>query len=321
MISVYVHEGGATRQADHVDPAWLEPSSTIKLWVDLAAPTENEARLLNDVFHFHPLSIEDARSALEYPKVEQYPGYLYLVLHGIDSKQGAAGGFSTRDIDFFLGRNALVTVHDGSSRSIQRLREACRQYEHLLSDGPVALAHRIIDLMVDNYRPVIEALEERIETLEKRALAGRAQFVGQGMKLKRDLAQMRRVLIPQRDAVGRLARREFPMISDEMAFRFRDVYDQVVRLTEEVILFQDRMNGVLEVNLASVSNRLNQIMKVLTVMSTIFLPLTVLTGMWGMNIDLPRFPGGAGAQFWWIGGIMFVVSLSMLVVFRLNKWI
>ena len=175
--------------------------------------------------------------------------------------------------------------------------------------------------MVDNYRPVIEALEERIETLEQRALTGRAQLVGQVMKLKRDLAQMRRVLIPQRDAIGRLARREFPMISDEMAFRFRDVYDHVVRLTEEVILFQDRMTGVLEVNLASVSNRLNQIMKVLTVMSTIFLPLTVLTGMWGMNIDLPHFPGGAGAQFWWIGGIMFLVSLAMLVVFRLNKWI
>jgi magnesium transporter len=321
MISVYAHEGGATREADHVDPAWLEPSSTIKLWVDLAAPTESETRLLNDVFHFHPLSIDDARSALKYPKVEQYPGYLYLVLHGIDSKQGSARGFSTRDIDFFLGRNVLVTVHDGSSRSVRQLREACRQYEHLLSEGPVALAHRIIDLMVDNYRPVIEALEERMETLEQRALAGRAQLAGQGMKLKRDLAQMRRVLIPQRDAIGRLGRREFPMISDEMAFRFRDVYDQVVRLTEEVILFQDRMTGVLEVNLASVSNRLNQVMKVLTVMSTIFLPLTVLTGMWGMNIDLPHFPGGAGAQFWWIGGIMFVIGLTMLVVFRVNKWI
>jgi len=145
--------------------------------------------------------------------------------------------------------------------------------------------------------------------------------VAQVMKLKRELAQMRRVLIPQRDAIGRLARREFPTISDEMAFRFRDVYDHVVRLADEVILFQDRMTGVLEVNLASVSNRLNQIMKVLTVMSTIFLPLTVLTGMWGMNIDLPHLPGGAGAQFWWISGIMFVVSLAMLAVFRLNKWI
>jgi magnesium transporter len=129
------------------------------------------------------------------------------------------------------------------------------------------------------------------------------------------------VLIPQRDAIGRLGRREFPLISDEMAFRFRDVFDHVVRLAEEVILFQDRMTGVLEVNLASVSNRLNQIMKVLTVMSTIFLPLTVLTGMWGMNVPIPHLPGGPDAQFWWISGIMFTISVVMLLVFRLNKWI
>jgi magnesium transporter len=320
LISVYVHENGATRPAERVDPAWLAPSSATKLWVDLAAASDDELAVLSDVFHFHPLSVEDARSSLQFPKVEQYPNYLYLVLHGIDS-QANWRGFSTRDVDFFLGRNFLVTVHDGASRSIERLREACAQYEHLLSEGPVSLCHRIVDLMVDNYRPVTEVLENRVETLEERALAGRPQMVGQAMKVKRELAQMRRVLVPQRDAIGRLARREFPSISDEMAFRFRDVYDHVVRLTEEVILFQDRMTGVLEVNLASVSNRLNQIMKVLTVMSTIFLPLTVLTGMWGMNIELPHLPGGPGAQFWWIGGIMAVVSIAMLVVFRLNKWI
>jgi magnesium transporter len=318
---VYVHEGSTTRQEDHVDPAWLDPSSSTKLWVDLAAPGDDEFLLLSDVFHFHPLSTEDARSALQFPKVEQYPGYLYLVLHGIDSQGSASRGFSTRDVDFFVGRNFLVTVHDDASRTIERLRQACSQYEHLLSEGPVALLHRVVDSMVDNYRPVVEALEQRIETLEERALAGRSQLVAQVMKIKRELAQMRRILIPQRDAIGRLARREFPMISDEMAFRFRDVYDHVVRMAEEVILFQDRMTGILEVNLASVSNRLNQIMKVLTVMSTIFLPLTVLTGMWGMNIELPHLPGGPAGQFWWIGGIMVVVSLAMLGVFRLNKWI
>ena len=320
MIAVLVHENGSTTEADRVEPAWLDPSSPVKFWVDIPAPSDSDFALLNNTFHFHPLSIEDARSALQYPKVEQYPQYLYLVLHGIDSKEGERT-FSTRDIDFFLGRNFLVTVHDGSSRSIKRLRDACSQYDHLLSEGPVALAHRIIDSMVDNYRPVTEALEERIETLEERALAGRTQLVAQVMKVKRELAQMRRVLIPQRDAIGRLGRREFPMISDEMAFRFRDVFDHVVRLAEEVILFQDRMTGVLEVNLASVSNRLNQIMKVLTVMSTIFLPLTVLTGMWGMNVPIPHLPGGPDAQFWWISGIMFTISFVMLVVFRLNKWI
>jgi magnesium transporter len=129
------------------------------------------------------------------------------------------------------------------------------------------------------------------------------------------------VLIPQRDAIGRLARREFAIITDEMAYRFRDVYDHVARYSEEAILFQDRVTGILEVNLSTVSNRLNMVMKVLTVMSTIFLPLTVLTGMWGMNIPLPLFPGGEAAQFWWIAGIMFGVILAMLALFRRNGWI
>jgi magnesium transporter len=127
--------------------------------------------------------------------------------------------------------------------------------------------------------------------------------------------------VPQRDAVGRLARREFPVISDEMAYRFRDVYDHVVRLTEEAVLFQDRVTGILEVNLATVSNRLNEVMKVLTVMSTIFLPLTVLTGMWGMNIHLPSLPGGEPYQFWWLVGIMAAITSAMLLAFRRKGWI
>jgi magnesium transporter len=141
------------------------------------------------------------------------------------------------------------------------------------------------------------------------------------VRLRRDLAFMRRVLTPQRDVIGRLARREFSAIGDEMAFRFRDVYDQVVRASEEAIMFQDRVTGILEVNLATVSNRLNHVMQVLTVMSTIFLPLTVLTGMWGMNVPLPGFAGGEGAQFWWVLAIMIGVSATMLGVFRVKGWL
>jgi magnesium transporter len=139
--------------------------------------------------------------------------------------------------------------------------------------------------------------------------------------LKRDLASLRRVVIPQRDAVGRLARREFALITDEMAYRFRDVYDHLVRLSDEATLLQDRVTGILEAHLSTISNRLNRVMKVLTVMSTIFLPLTVLTGMWGMNIPLPHFPGPPEAQFWWIAGVMAAISAAMLAMFRRNGWI
>jgi magnesium transporter len=320
MINVYVHRNGQTTHAERVEAAWLDPSSDVTLWVDLAAPTESDLRVLGDVFHFHPLAIEDAASALQYPKIEPYQGFLYLVLHGIDSTPKHTQ-FATRDVDFFIGRNFLVTVHDGQSRSIEHLREVCSRHEHILAEGPVALVHRIVDAMVDNYRPVIEQIEDRIGKLEEQAFAGHERMARHVMKLKREVTSMRRVLIPQRDAIGRLARREFPMISDEMAYRFRDVYDHVVRLTEEAILFQDRVTGIFEVNLSTVSHRLNQVMKLLTVMSTIFLPLTVLTGMWGMNIPLPHFPGGENVQFVWVTGIMAVISLAMIVLFRRNRWI
>jgi len=320
LITVFVHQNGQTRSVDRVEPEWLDPASGAMLWVDLMAPGEAERRLLSEVFSFHPLAVEDAVSALQFPKIETYPGYLYVVLHGIHAEPQHTQ-FATRDVDFFLGRNYLVTVHDGDSHSINTIREMCNRHEHILKEGPVSLMHRIVDRMIDNYRPVFEEIEARVGRLEEEAFAGHERLSRRVMRLKRDVSSMRRVLVPQRDAIGRLARREFPMISDEMTYRFRDVYDHVVRLTEEAILFQDRITGIFEVNLSSVSNRLNQVMKLLTVMSTIFLPLTVLTGMWGMNITIPHFPGGPEVQFWWIFGLMVVICVAMLVFFRRNKWL
>ena len=307
------------RRTERVEPEWLDPSSTATVWVDLAKPSEDELLILSEVFHAHPLSIDDARSSIQFPKAEPYKGYLYVVLHGIDVRKGRHA-FATRDVDFFVGPTWLVTVHDGESTSIAHLREVCDRHDRLLSEGPVALVHRIVDSMVDHYRPVMDALEARIDHLEEDAFTGQQQLARKMLKLRQELAIMRRVLMPQRDVLGRLARREFVAISDEMAYRFRDVYDHVVRLADEAILFQDRVTGILEVNLASISNRLNQVMKVLTVMSTIFLPLTVLSGMWGMNVPLPAFPGGPAAQFWWVLGIMIGIAAAMLAVFRTNRW-
>jgi magnesium transporter len=322
VITVYVHQDGATRCVDRIEPAWLDPASPATLWVDLASPTPDENRtVLTDTFHFHPLAVEDATSEIHHPKVEAYDGFLYLILHGIAFEE-REHRFSTRDVDFFLGRNYLVTVHSGQSRSVSHLREVCSKHDHILMEGPVALLHRIVDSMVDNYRPEIDRLEKRIDRMEhEAALGGPHTLVRQILELKRDLSSLRRVVIPQRDAVGRLARREFQVISNEMAYRFRDVYDHLVRLSDEAMLFQDRVTGVLDVHLSAVSNRLNQIVKVLTVMSTIFLPLTVLTGLYGMNVTLPHLPGGEGAQFWWILGMMVALAVVMLAYFRAKDWI
>lgn len=292
------------------------------VWVDLVSPTAEEGRdILGRTFQFHPLSIEDALSAIHHPKIELFPQYLYLILHGIDLQHGKHG-FATRDVDFFVGCTSLVTVHNGHSRSVAAVRELSSRHSRVLGEGSVAVLHRIVDSMVDNYRPEIEKLEDELDRLEDQAVIGQHEsLVREILEVKRNLASLRRVVIPQRDAVGRLARREFQMIGDEMTYRFRDVYDHLVRLSDEGTLLQDRLTGILEAHLSTVSNRLNQVMKVLTVISTIFLPLTVLTGIWGMNVALPAFPGGPAAQFWWIGGIMATVVAAMLVAFRRKGWI
>jgi magnesium transporter len=258
---------------------------------------------------------------IEYPKAEEYNGYLYVVLHGIDFK-AAEHGFATHDIDFFLGPTYLVTVHDGTSRSIGELRDHCPRNTKILGEGPVALFHRIVDSMVEHYRPEVEKLEDRLDGLEKEVFENpRPALVRDILDEKRDVSSLRRVIIPQRDVIGRLARRDFGQISVEMSFRFRDVYDQIVRIADDGMIFQDRITGILDAHLSNVSNRLNEVMKVLTVVSVIFMPLTLLAGLWGINVPLPRFPGGDPLQFWWLCGISVVVIIVMLVLFRRKRWI
>jgi len=321
LIRVHVHEGDATRRADTVDPAWLQPGSGVSVWVDLDQATPDEARILTEVFRFHELSVEDALSAIHHPKVESYGDYLYVILHGIDF-QAPEHYFRTRDIDFFLGSQYLVTVHAGVSRSIGRIVELCGRNEWIFGEGPAALLHRIVDVMVDNYEPEIEALNERLDTLEKEVFEAPDVALGRRiLDFKRDVASLRRVVLPQRDVVGRLARREFPMISEGLSYRFRDVHDHLVRLADESMFLQDRISSLLEANLATVSNQLNGIMKMLTLISTIFLPLTVLTGLYGMNVELPSLPGGTRLQFWWILVLMAGVSSVMMIVFRRRHWL
>ncbi|OFV93659.1 MAG: magnesium and cobalt transport protein CorA [Acidobacteria bacterium RIFCSPLOWO2_12_FULL_65_11] len=321
MTTVFVHRDGRTEQATSIDRVWLGPAAGVFLWVDLAAPSIPELLILSDTFAFHPLSVDDAKSAIQYPKVEAYDGYLYIILHGIDYREDKQG-FRTNDVDFFLGPNYLVTVHDGRARAIAELREHCPRNPRILAEGPVSLFHRIVDSMVDHYRPEVDKLEERLDELEKAIFSKPdPKLVRRILDEKRQVAHLRRILTPQRDVIGRLARRDFVDITTSMSFHFRDVYDHVVRLADDAMIFQDRITGMLDAHLSNVSNRLNEVMKVLTVVATIFMPLTLLSGMYGMNLMLPRFPGGDAAQFWWLFGGMMAVVVAMLTMFRRNHWI
>jgi magnesium transporter len=253
--------------------------------------------------------------------VEAYGDHLYLILHGIDFS-AAEHCFKTKDIDFFLGEQYLVTVHPGVSRSIGKVSGACARDTRVLGEGPGTLLYRIVDTMVDNYRPEVEKLEERLDDLESEVFDDpKPELARRILNIKKDVASLRQVVLPQRDAVGRLARREFALVNEGLAYRFRDVHDHLVRITDEAMFFQDRITSILDAHLSSVSNQLNSVMKVLTIIATLFMPLTVLTGMWGMNVPLPHLPGGAAVQFWWVAGIMLTLSVGMLGYFRKRGWI
>lgn len=321
MNTIFVYRAGQSEQATSIDRSWLSPGSGVILWVDLAAPSIPEGIVLSDTFRFHPLSVEDAMAAVQYPKVEAYDGYLYVVLHGIDFHAGDHR-FATHDVDFFIGANYLVTVHDGHSASINDLRDHVTRNPKILGEGPVSLFHRIVDSMVDHYRPEIEKLEDRLDDLEKRIFgAPDPKLVRRILGEKREVAALRRIVTPQRDVLARLARREFVDISTEMSFRFRDIYDHLVRIADDSMMFQDRITGMLDAHLTNVSNRLNAVMKVLTVLATIVGPPTLVAGIWGMNVPLPQFPGGPAAQFWWVCGLMLAMVIGMLAAFRRNRWI
>jgi magnesium transporter len=321
MVNIFVHRAGKTEQVPSLDKEWLNPSSGVIVWVDLAAPSIPERLILSDTFAFHPLSVEDATAALHYPKIEAYDDYLYVILHGI-AFHAKTKEFDTHDVDFFVGPNYLVTVHDGDSRSILELKDHVCRNRKILAEGPISLLHRIVHTMVDHYRPEVDKLEERLDAMEHEVFTRPStRLVRKILDRKKEIASLRRVVIPQRDVVGRLARREFADITTDMSFRFRDIYDHLVRISDDAIVLHDRATSLLDAHLSNSSNRLNEVMKVLTVFSTIFMPLTLLSGLWGMNIDLPFFPGGKATQFWWVAGVMIAVSVGMLAFFRRRHWI
>jgi magnesium transporter len=321
LISIYLHQNGSTQRVEQLDPAWLAAGDNTSVWVDLSQPTAEEARILSDTFHFHELAIEDAIAEIQHPKVESYGDHLYVVLHGIDFR-ARQHYFRTQDVDFFLGTRYLVTVHPGISRSIGKINELCPRDSRLLGEGPAALMHRIIDAMVDNYRPEVDKLDDRLDELEKDVFAGTKQHLARRiLDFKRDVASLRRVVQPQRDVVGRLARREFPFISESLSYRYRDVYDHLVRLSEEATFLQDRVTSLLEAHLSAVSNQLNSVMKVLTVISTVFMPLTFITSLYGMNVTLPLFGVREPTFFWALFAAMLTISAVMLVFFRRRGWL
>jgi magnesium transporter len=320
LIRYFVHRSGRTELVDRFDPAWLSPDSKAVVWADVVEPTEQDAEVLRSGFNLHELPVEAALQRETNPKVEAYDQFLYVVLHGINFNV-SEHTFDTTETDFFLASNFLVTIHDGKRRSIEHVSQLCGRTDHILAEGPVALLHRILDTMVDHYRPEVDELESRLDEIEEQVIKEpSASLTGDILAIKKDITTLRRIVVPQRDAVGRLARREFDLIGQEMAYRFRDVYDQFARMADDAIVFQDRVTGVLDAHLATVSNRLANVSKVLAVIAALLGPMTVITGLFGMNVPLPTLLGSPEYQFWEIVGLMVLTSGGLFLWFRKSGW-
>jgi len=302
-------------------PELLKDTSAI-IWVDMEAPTEADERVLLDVFKFHPLTVEDCRENRHYPKVEEFEGYIYFIIHGVTADISPER-FNTIELDGFLGSNYVITYHHAMFRSINNVKQLLRTTPVACQRGTAFLLHQILDQVVDYYSPVLDDFDDRIDKLEDDIFTLKRpnnMILSEIMDLKRSVLRLRRISGKQMDILHRMSRGEFALIPEEMRPFYRDVYDHLVRVVDLAENYRDLISGSLEAYLSVVSNRLNEIMKVLTIFSAIMLPLTFIAGVYGMNFDnMPELHSRYGYYGVWI--IMVAVAVAMLLFFKRRGWI
>lgn len=292
------------------------------LWVSLENPEDAELSILRDVFSFHPLAIEDCQNVgYQAPKVDDYGSYLFLIVHSIHSDQDLVE-LETHELNLFLGENYLVTVFKGDRLApIDTVFNRLPRDERLRRNGADFLCHAVLDALVDEYMPLIDQMDEEIEWLEDRVLSKPDPKTMQRIiDLKHSIMNLRRIISPMREVINRLSRDDFPMIDRQSRIYFRDIYDHLVRIQDLSDSIRDIVSGTMDIYLNSTSLRLNEVMKYLTIVSTIFLPLSFLAGVYGMNFGLnfPPLDWNGGIIFFWI--ICFLVGGGMLYSFKRRGW-
>lgn len=333
MITTYQFINGAVRTIDLKLLHHALHGEAGLIWVDMENPTEaEEETLLVSMFDFHPLTIEDCRKGNEpgghHPKVEDFGDHLFVIFNPVEGIMAADDGESmfrmeirTSQLSAYLTNRILLTHHYTPLQSIANARQLIAKNAQALGKGPDFLFHFIIDDIVDNYTPILDRLDDAIDTMEDEVFQNPSQVsMVRILHLKRNIITIRRVAVYQREMLSRLSRGEFELINrDEMIF-YRNVYDHLVRMTDMADSYRDMVSSLLDAYLSVTSNRLNQVMKVLTIISTIFLPLSVITGFFGMNFTyLPIKDWDNGVAI--TAGFMALVAGGMMWVFRRNKWI
>ncbi len=289
------------------------------LWLDLLDPTPDELASVEREFGLHPLAMEDVAKGRQRPKLDAYDGYYYLVCYAL--VHGPAGPeFEPSQLNIFVGKNFVLTIHTEQigilSQTLTRWEQAgCRH-----SDGVGFLLYFILDAVVDDYFPVLDAIDERIEELEQSLFT---QFKEESLReifaLKRCLVTMRKVIAPLRDTVNQFVRREEPIFGSNTALYFADVYDHVLRVVDTLDTHRDILTGTLEAYLSVLSNRLNEVMKKLTALATVVGGAGLILGAWGMNLDhvpLKDKPWGFAAV---LGGTIVAMLLGLLAAWK-ERW-
>lgn len=264
------------------------------LWVDLEDPTAEETKfLLEDVFHFHPLSIEDCVMVTPSPKVEEYnpkeddrfSPYLFIVIHAVDYSR-RDGVFATSELNFFLGKNFLVTYHDVPLKSIQSTSERCLKSTVHIARAPDRVAHTLLDSIVENYKPALEELSFEIAELEDEALQHpNRQTLNRLIQIKKEVFHLRQIIGPQREVLARFARGEFKLIRAHLVPYYRDVYDGLHHISEQAQSYTDSLTGILQVYLNMSSNQTGEVVKLLTIITVITTPWMMIGTWYGMNFQ------------------------------------
>jgi magnesium transporter len=295
------------------------------LWVNVSGLGDaGTIEKIGQIFSFHLLTLEDVLNVQQRPKVEEYDNYLFLVAR----MMSLSGSLESEQISLFLAKDFVVTFQERHGDCFDPVRERIRKgQERIRQHASDYLAYALLDAVVDSYFPVLEEYGERLESLEDEVVsATNSKTIADIHQAKRDLLTLRRALWPLREAVNSLMREKTSLFSEETHVYLRDCYDHSVQIIDMLETYRETASGLLDVYLSSLSNRMNGIMKVLTMIATIFMPLSFIAGVYGMNFNPAKSPWNMPELEWYWGypyalGLMFLVVAGMLIFFRRKGWL
>ncbi len=291
-----------------------------QIWVDLESPTPEEARsVLEGIFGFHPLAIEDCIAVTEQPKIDDYEKYLFAVIHALNVNQDRK--VETLELNMFIGRNFLVSHHDQAIPSIRQTVERIKKNATAVAKASDRLAYSILDLLFDLYEPAMEAVANDIAELEREVLASRSSdILGTVLNLKTEVRRYRQVVNPQREVIARLARGEFKLVRPHLLPYYRDLLDRLKRVSDMTEFYRETLTNILQIHLNLQQMEVNRVIKILTVLATLSLPIVVITSFYGMNFsNMPelewRWP------YLWVLGLTVISSGIIYLFLRLKRWL